>query len=146
EIEAAAAAVTDVEDAPHLGIELHRIGEIRILPSDDVAGGGVETAFAGHANSSNKPRPASPSCAKHIGRGGARSWRGAKRRLSQRRAEGFTYQGHPALSGSGRHGTSRPWPGSRTSRRFRQSLPSGRSWPCPDTCRYIRGSRRRWRP
>ena len=55
QIEAAAAAVTDVEDAPHLGIELRRIGEIRILPVDDVAGGGVEAAFAGHAGSTVIP-------------------------------------------------------------------------------------------
>ena len=48
EIEATPAAVTDVEDPAHLRIQLRRIGEVRILPADDLAGGRVETAFACH--------------------------------------------------------------------------------------------------
>src|SRR6185312_17073642 len=49
QIEAAAAAMADVEDAPHLFIQLGGVGEIRILPFDDLARGRVEAAFAGHA-------------------------------------------------------------------------------------------------
>ena len=49
EIEAAPAAVTDVEDAPHLGVELLGVGEVGIAPVDRVARGRFKAAFAGHA-------------------------------------------------------------------------------------------------
>ena len=52
-IEAAAAAVTDVEGAAQFGVDLVGIGEIRVLPVDDVAGRRIQAAFT----SCSKPRP-----------------------------------------------------------------------------------------
>src|SRR5213078_4462735 len=46
QIEAAPAAVTDVEDAAHLRLGLGPVEEIRILPRNDVASRRVEAAFA----------------------------------------------------------------------------------------------------
>ena len=46
QIEAAPAAVTDVEHPPHLRVQLHRICEIRILPVDRMACRRVEATFA----------------------------------------------------------------------------------------------------
>src|SRR5690606_2032401 len=75
EIEAAAAAMTDVEDPPHLLVQLRRIGEVGIAPVDDLAGGGFETAFAGHEQLQENTGPSSPSPgAKRPGRGGGCSW------------------------------------------------------------------------
>ena len=51
-----------------------------------------------------------------------------------------------ALSGTGWHGTARPWRASRTSRRSRRSLHRARSSPCPGACPCTRRSHRRWRP
>ena len=48
--------MTDVEDAAHLRVQLRRIGKVRILPVDDLAGGGVEAAFAGHGTPSRCSR------------------------------------------------------------------------------------------
>ncbi len=66
-------------------------------------------------------RPGSPVRAKRMEGARCRSARYSRR---QRSAEGLTCRACRALSGSGRHGSSRPWPGSRTSRRFRRSLPA----------------------
>src|SRR5207245_2496477 len=46
QIEAAPAAMTDVEDAAHLRLGLGPVEEIRVFPRNDVAGRCVETAFA----------------------------------------------------------------------------------------------------
>src|SRR5204862_1115771 len=46
EIEAAAAAVTDVEDALHLLFERRLVPEPRVLPIEGVTGRGFEAAFA----------------------------------------------------------------------------------------------------
>ena len=46
QIEAAPAAVTDVEDAPHLRFGLAAVGKIRILPPDHMTRRRVETAFS----------------------------------------------------------------------------------------------------
>src|SRR5207248_9554670 len=46
QIEAAAAAVADVEDAPHLRLGLGPVEEVRVFPGDDVTGWSVEAAFA----------------------------------------------------------------------------------------------------
>ena len=58
EIEAAPAAVADVEDPAHLFVELHRIGEIRIQPGKRVAGRRVETAFGHRDRISMQATPA----------------------------------------------------------------------------------------
>ncbi len=48
QIEAPPAAMTDVEDAPHLGVELRGIREIGVAPIECVARGRFKAAFAGH--------------------------------------------------------------------------------------------------
>ena len=52
---------------------------------------------------------------------------------------------NPGPSGSAQRGSFRLSPESQTSRRFRRILRPARCGPCPDTCRYIRGSHRRSR-
>ena len=129
QVEAAPAAVADVEDPLHLRFERLFVPEPRVLPIQGVAGGGFEAAFA-HVDAVSLEVA------------------GRKRgpvRVPFARPEGL----RPSCrvpSGSGRRGSSRPWPASRTSRRFRRSLPRAPCAPCPDTCRCIRASRRRSRP
>ena len=48
QIETAPATMADVEDAPHLGIELFGVVEFVIPPIDRMTGGCFETAFMGH--------------------------------------------------------------------------------------------------
>src|SRR5690242_11494811 len=48
-----------------------------------------------------------------------------------------------APSGNGWHASAPLSRASRTSRRFRRTLPRAPAWPCPDTCRCTRASRRR---
>src|SRR5207248_57504 len=67
EIEAAPAAMTDIEDPAHLRIELGGIGELRIRPGKRVAGGRVEAAF-GHRFVPSKVR--SPIAAPSAEQGG----------------------------------------------------------------------------
>src|SRR5262249_12858552 len=102
EIEAAAAAVTDVEDTLHLLLERGLVPEPGVLPIEGVTGRGFEAAFAhgialGVALMSvgRKRGPAGPLYL--FGLGLRPSCRGP--------------------SGSARRGSSRPWPESRTSRR-----------------------------
>src|SRR5205823_14482592 len=47
-IKAAASGVADVEDAPHLRVELLLVVEIVCAPRDGLAGGRIQTAFSGH--------------------------------------------------------------------------------------------------
>ncbi len=105
--------------------------EIRVLPGDRMAGRRVETAFA-HGRPWMLPldrrmRGRWPA-AGHGGRGG----RAARRRLSEALRR-FAKRGGRSITsarrgraGSGRRASARPWPGSRTSRRFPRSLPRGR--------------------
>ena len=80
--------MTDVEDPAHLGIQLRRVGEVGIVPVDDMAGGGVETAFAGgHAIWSKSDTPC-PSL--HLACDSTLEGRWARSTLSSvRRAEGL---------------------------------------------------------
>ena len=131
EVEAAAAGVTNVEHAPHLGVEIGFVVKVGALPIDRMPRRGVQTAFP-HLKSMF-PYDERPSR-----RGSLLPPRGKreKRLTSVRRAS----------AGSGPHASARPWPESRTTRRFPRSLPRARNAPCPDTCPYIHGSRRRRRP
>jgi len=48
-IEAAATAMTNIEDPAHLRVQFYRIGEVGTVPVDDMARRGAETAFVrGH--------------------------------------------------------------------------------------------------
>ena len=133
QIEAAATAMADVEHAPELGVERGRVVERRLRPLDRVAGGGFGAAFL-HRGSGARvvgerregPRPL-PRCA---ATGGA----------------GVNRRAYRAPSGSARRATSRPSPGSRTSRRSRRNPRRAPTAPCRDTCPCIRGFRRRSPP
>mmetsp|Transcript_44686 Transcript_44686/g.105143 ORF Transcript_44686/g.105143 Transcript_44686/m.105143 type:complete len:598 (-) Transcript_44686:3554-5347(-) len=117
--DAAPAAVADVEDALHL-VEAGRfVVEARALPVQRVPRGRFEIAFASHHQ---------------------------KGPLAAALAQGVSRPARQAPSGSGWHGSARPWPASRTSPQSRQSPHRAPSWPCQGTCRCTRGFRRRPRP
>ena len=64
EIEAAPAAMADVEDAAHLFIQLHRIGEVGIVPRHGMTGWRVEAAFShGSDPSCGRSQPSPPAAA-----------------------------------------------------------------------------------
>ena len=56
-IEAAPAAMADVEDAAHLLVQLRRVGEIRIGPGKGMPGRRVEAAFSHPADPGASVRP-----------------------------------------------------------------------------------------
>ncbi len=116
--EATATAVADVEDALEFFLERGLVGKRRVIASP--ADGARAPAGC--------PRvmPVSDALTSSIALGAIRSCRGP--------------------SGSDWRANARPWPASRTSRRSRRTLPRAPASPCPDTCRCIRASRRRWRP
>ncbi len=132
EIEAAPAAMTNVEDAAQLRVDLLGVREVRIPPVDGMPDRRVQSAFA-HGlvleSSIVFGGPGRRFPGSHVGPpllGRVSPW-------------------SRAPFGSGRRGFSPPWPGSRTSRRSRRSPLRGQNAPCPGTYRCTHRSRRRSR-
>src|SRR6185437_8068065 len=131
QVETASTTMADLENAAHFGVDLGAVVEIGLLPIDRVTRRCVETAFA-HVVTRPWPRPGER-------RGATR----APRLFQPSHQKGRLRRAGRAPSGNARHATSRPWRVSRTSRRFPRSPHCAQCAPCPDTCRYIRASRRR---
>ena len=152
---AATTAVADVEHALKLLHECGFVVKLRLAPRQGMACRRLETAFASafgrlaHVQICmddifEKSSRFMPSAALMSGKHG-RIKRGRKNRPRFHKP-GLICRGCRGPSGTGWHVNARPWPVSRTSRRSRQNPHRARSWPCPDTCRCTRGSRRQWRP
>src|SRR5690606_9461532 len=124
QVEAAAAAVADVEHPLEF---LHQRGLVVVLlglPGNIVPRRGVEAALAiifwiSHRKLEDRQPLALPVLLR------------------------FRCPACPGLSGNDWRANARPWPASRTSRRFRRSSRHARSWPCLDTYRCTRAFRRR---
>src|SRR5262249_11838450 len=133
EIDAAPAAVTYAEDALELGGEPRFVVEIRRAPSDGVPGRSFEAPWAEGRGG------APPAAAPAPGLGSLHGALGRREQVASR-------PGRREPSGTGWRASAPPSRAFRTSRRSPQSLPGAPPWPCPGTCRCIRGSRPRSRP
>ena len=130
EVEAAPAAVADVEHALQLVQESAGVEVISALPVE----------WDGASVLRGCPRVDSGPLIRGLGRG---------QRLAPRAcicSRSIRCRACPAPSGSDSRASAPPSPASRTSPRSRRSLPCARPSPCPDTCPCIRASRRRSPP
>src|ERR1700731_3766190 len=103
--------MADVEDPMHLRLDLRHVGEVGVLPGNDIARRRLETALF-HA-----VHPGSAAVWQMVVSGGVRDAPAVVRLLTRECRAPF---------GNGRHATSRPWPRSRTSRQSPRSLPRAR--------------------